>query len=139
MKKWGIKVIEYLKSLLIAVLAVFAPIKAVIIVTGVLVVADLITGVLAARKRGDKITSAGLRQLLRTVTKTTVYLTAVCLGFLVEKYMIDSILPISKLVSGIIGVVELKSLMENLNSIHGSDLFKSIIEKLGSVNDSKKE
>jgi len=136
MKKWGIKVIEYLKSLLIAVLAVFTPIKAVIIVTGVLVVADLITGVLAARKRGDKITSAGLG---RTVTKTTVYLTAVCLGFLVEKYMIDSILPISKLVSGIIGVVELKSLMENLNSIHGSDLFKSIIEKLGSVNDSKKE
>jgi hypothetical protein len=53
--------------------------------------------------------------------------------------MIDSILPISKLVSGIIGVVELKSLMENLNTIHGSDLFKSVIEKLGSINDKKKE
>lgn len=130
------KMLEYLKSLLIASLAVFAPIKAVIIVTGVLVTADLITGIIAAHKRGEKITSAGLR---RTVTKTAVYLSAVCLGFLVEKFMIDSILPISKLVSGIIGVVELKSLMENLNTIHGSDLFKSIIEKLGSANDKKKE
>ena len=128
--------LEYLKSFLIAILAVFAPIKAVIIVTGVLVVADLITGLFAAHKRGEKITSAGLR---RTVTKTAVYLSAVCLGFLVEKYMIDSMLPISKLVSGIIGIVELKSLMENLNVIYGSDLFKSIIEKLGSVNDKKKE
>jgi hypothetical protein len=126
--------LEYLKSLLIAILAVFAPIQAVIIVTGVLVIADLITGLFAAKKRGEKITSAGLR---RTVTKTTVYLSAVCLGFLVEKYMIDSILPISKLISGIIGVVELKSLMENLNTIYGSDLFKSIIEKLGSINDKK--
>jgi hypothetical protein len=133
---WGIKMVEYLKSLAIAILAVFAPIKAVIIVTGVLVIADLITGVIAAHKKGEQITSAGLR---RTVTKTTVYLSAVCLGFLVEKYMIDSILPISKLVSGIIGVVELKSLMENLNTIHGSDLFKSIIDKLGSINDSKKD
>jgi hypothetical protein len=133
---WGIKMIEYLKSLMIAILAVFAPIKAVIVVTGVLVIADLITGVIAAHKKGEQITSAGLR---RTVTKTTVYLSAVCLGFLVEKYMIDSILPISKLVSGIIGVVELKSLMENLNTIHGSDLFKSIIDKLGSINDSKKD
>lgn len=133
--KWKNNMLEYLKSLLIAVLAVFAPIQAVIIVTGVLVIADLVTGLFAARKRGEVITSAGLR---RTVTKTTVYLTAVCLGFLVEKYMIDSILPISKLVSGIIGVVELKSLMENLNTIYGSDLFKSVIEKLGSINDKKK-
>ncbi len=132
--KWKNNMLEYLKSLLIAILAVFAPIQAVIIVTGVLVIADLITGLFAAKKRGEKITSAGLR---RTVTKTTVYLSAVCLGFLVEKYMIDSILPISKLISGIIGVVELKSLMENLNTIYGSDLFKSIIEKLGSINDKK--
>lgn len=127
--------LQQLKSFIIAISAIFAPIKAVIIVTGVLVVADLITGLIAAHKRGEKINSAGLR---RTVTKTTVYLSAVCLGFLVEKFMIDSILPISKLISGIIGVVELKSLMENLNVIYGSDIFKSIIEKLGSVNDKKK-
>lgn len=127
--------LQQLKSFIIAISAVFAPVKAVIIVTGVLVISDLITGLFAAHKRGEKITSAGLR---RTVTKIAVYLTAICLGFLVEKYMIDSILPISKLISGIIGVVELKSLMENLNVIHGSDIFKSIIEKLGSVNDKKK-
>lgn len=125
---------DLLKNLLVALAAVFAPIKAIIIVTGVLVFADLLTGILAARKKGQQITSAGLR---RTVTKTTVYLSAVCLGFLVEKFMIDSILPISKIVSGIIGMVELKSLMENLNIIYGSDIFKTVIDKLGSINDKK--
>lgn len=123
---------DILKSAVVASVAVFAPIQAVIIITGVLVIADLITGILAAKKRGEPIDSAGLR---RTVTKTAVYLTAVCMGFLVEKYMIDEILPISKIVSGIIGMVELKSLMENLNTIHGSDIFKEIIYKLGSHND----
>jgi predicted transcriptional regulator len=125
---------DILKNALVASIAVFAPIQAVIIITGALVFADLITGILAARKRGDKINSAGLG---RTVTKTTVYLTAVCMGFLVEKYMINEIISISKIVSGIIGMVELKSLMENLNTIHGQNIFKEIIYKLGSHNDKK--
>lgn len=125
---------DLLKHAGIAMLAVFAPIQMVIIVTGVLVFADLITGIVAAKKRKEKIDSAGLR---RTVTKTAVYLTAICMGFLVEKYMIDEIMPISKIVAGIIGLVELKSLMENLNMIYGSDIFKDIIYKLGSHNDKK--
>lgn len=113
-------------------LAVFAPIKAVIAVTGVLIMADTLTGMAAARKRGEKISSAGLR---RTVTKSLVYLTAVCMGFLVEKYMIDEFMPISKIVSGVISLVELKSILENLDVINGGSLFKSVIQKLGSVND----
>jgi phage-related holin len=125
---------DFLKNLIVVLLAVFAPIKAMIIVTVVLVIADLITGVLAARKKGQAITSAGLR---RTVTKIGVYFTAICLSFLVEIFMIESILPISKIISGLIGVVELKSLMENLNYIHGSDIFKTIIDKLGSINDKR--
>jgi hypothetical protein len=125
---------DFLKNLIVVLLAVFAPIKTMIIVTVVLVIADLITGVLVARKKGQAITSAGLR---RTVTKTGVYFTAICLGFLVEIFMIESIFPISKIVSGLIGVVELKSLMENLNYIYGSDIFKTIIDKLGSINDKR--
>lgn len=122
--------------LLVSTLAVFAPVKAILIVTGVLIMADLISGVLAAKKRGESISSAGLR---RTITKIFVYNMAVITGFLVEKYMITDLFPISKLIAGIISVVELKSILENLNTINGTDIFKTIIEKLGSSNDAPKE
>lgn len=128
--------VKFLEGLLISLLAVFAPIKAVILVTGLLISVDTITGMLAARKRGEKISSAGLR---RTVTKSLVYLTAVCMGFLVEKYMIEGFVPISKIVSGVISLVELKSILENLDVINGGSLFKAVIQKLGSINDLPKD
>ena len=120
----------------LSVLAVFAPIKAIMIVAGVLVFADLITGMWAAHKRKEAITSAGIR---RTVTKTAVYLSSIMLGYLVEKYMIEGLLPVSKIIAGLIGIVEFKSILENFNVIHGGDIFKSLIEKLGSINDTKKD
>lgn len=126
------KQVKFLEALLLSVLAVFAPIKAVIIITGLLIMVDTLTGILAARKRGERISSAGLR---RTVTKSLVYLTAVCMGFLVETFMIDGIIAISKIVAGIISCVELKSILENLDVINGQPMFKKLIAKLGSVND----
>jgi hypothetical protein len=123
---------DYIMGLVVSTVAVFAPIKAVLIVTGLLIFADLITGVLAARKKGEQITSAGLR---RTVTKIAIYNTAIMLGFLSETYMLDGIIPVSKIASGLIAVVELSSLYENLNVLHGSNIFKALLEKLGSVND----
>jgi hypothetical protein len=127
---------DYVSGLLISTLAVFAPIKAVLLVTGVLIFADLITGILVARKKGQPITSAGLR---RTVTKIAIYNTAIMVGFLAETYMLEGFIPVSKIASGLIGVVEMASLYENLNVLHGSNIFKSLIQKLGSVNDSQGE
>lgn len=123
---------ELSKALLVSILAVFAPIQALVIITGLLIAVDTLTGILSAHKRGERISSAGLR---RTVTKSLVYLTAVCMGFLVEHYMISDIIPISKIVSGLIACVELKSILENLDHLNGSSIFKKIIERLGSVND----
>lgn len=123
---------ELSKALLVSILAVFAPIQALVIITGLLIAVDTLTGILSARKRGERISSAGLR---RTVTKSLVYLTAVCMGFLVEHYMISDIIPISKIVSGLIACVELKSILENLDHLNGSSIFKKIIDRLGSVND----
>lgn len=127
-------VTKYLEPTLISLLAVFAPIKGILLVTGFLIVADLISGVLAAKKRGESITSAGLR---RSLTKIFVYNLAVISGFLVEQYMLSSIFPISKLISGLIALVELKSILENLNIVNGSDIFKTVLDKLGSINDKK--
>ena len=127
---------DWLTGVLVSTLDVFAPIKAVILVTGLLIFADLVTGILAARKKGQKITSAGIRS---TVTKVFVYNAAIMLGFLAETYMLDGFIPISKIASGLIAVVEMASLLENLNTINGSPIFKSLIEKLGSINDNKED
>jgi phage-related holin len=123
---------KIVEGLALSVLAVFAPIKALIIITIVIIFADLITGILAARKKGEKISSAGLR---RTVTKLCIYLTAICLGFLVEHFMIGDILPISKIIAGLISCVEFKSILENLDALNDSSIFKKLIDKLGSIND----
>lgn len=125
---------RYLEGLALSAIAVFAPVKAVIITVGVLIVADLVVGLLAARKRGEAIGSAGLR---RTVTKAFVYEAAVMLGFLTETYLTGASIPITKLVSGFIGVVELKSILESLDELNGTPLYAALISKLGSQNDNK--
>lgn len=127
---------DYLIGLAITLSAVFAPIKELIVVTVVLIIVDLITGMLAARKKGQKLSSAGIR---RTFTKFTVYLTGICVGWLVEHYMLEGFMPVSKIAAGLISVIEGKSIFENLDVINGNPIFKVLVEKLGSVNDIKKE
>lgn len=124
MKNWII-------HLAISALAAFAPAKSMILASMVLVLADLITGVLASKKAGRPITSAGLR---RTVSKFFIYETAILLTFLTEKYLLSSMIPVSSIVAGMIGITELKSCLENLNEISGQDLLKQAINKLGSIN-----
>lgn len=129
-------VVKYLEPLLLSFVALLSPIKAVLITTGILIFADLVTGVMAARKKGQAITSAGLR---RSISKIFVYNVALICGFLVEKYMLEDYFPVSKMVSGVIGLVELKSLLENLAVIYGQDIFKAIVTRLGSENDAIQE
>ncbi len=97
---------------------------------------DLTLGVLAARKRDEPISSAALR---RTVSKALIYQLAIISGFIVEHYLVGDSIPIVKLVAGAIGLTELKSIFENADEINGGSLLKSIINKIGSDNDVKKE
>lgn len=125
------KILKLTEAILISSLAVFAPIKHLLLATGVMIFADLITGIMAARKAGEPITSAGLR---RTLTKLFVYEAAIILAFIAEHYISD-ILPFVKMTSAMVSVVELKSIYENLNIVSGNQLLKTLIEKLGSSND----
>lgn len=125
---------EWLTKIAVAAIAALAPIHAVMISVGFLIVADLLTGMVAAHKRGEKISSAAMR---RTISKILVYQLAVISGFLLEHYLMGDIMPVAKLVGGVIGMVEFKSILENSNTIVGTDIFKSILQKLGSENDKK--
>lgn len=92
---------------------------------------DLITGIYASYKRGEGISSAGIG---RTVTKFLVYQIAIISGFVLETYILDNMFPISKLVAGVIGVTETTSILENVNSITGTNVFQELIKRLSSKN-----
>ncbi len=126
---------DWVQSLGIATVAALAPIQAVLISVLVLIIADLVTGMWAAHKRGEAVTSAVMR---RTVSKIFVYEIAVICGFLLETYLLSSLVPVSKLVAGVIGLVEFKSILENCNSILGQNLFQTVLSNLGSDNDPTK-
>lgn len=123
---------DWLKKLLVASAAALAPIQTVLATVGILLLVDLVTGIWAAAKRKEKLSSAVMR---RTISKMVVYQLAVISGFLLEHYILDGVIPISKIVAGVIGMVEFTSILENSNTIVGGNVFRSILRKLGSEND----
>lgn len=123
---------DYLMGLLISIAAIFAPVGPLIGVSFILILSDLITGLLASRKLKEPIDSAGMG---RTFSKILVCASGICLCFLVEKFIIEEWLPLSKLAAGAFTMKELKSILENLDILNGSSVFKTLIKKLGSVND----
>lgn len=127
---------QALKNALIAVGVVLAPIKMALIVALGLCVIDLILGILAARKRKDPIVSYGIR---RTIQKIFVYEAAIICAFLVEQYLMGPDLMVLKLVTTLIGLAELKSVLENLNELSDGSLLKSILDKLGAIDVKPKE
>ena len=124
---------EFFIKLSLAGVAALAPIHAVMITVGVLIFADLFTGIWAATRRNETISSAVMR---RTISKLILYQIAIVSGWLLEFYILESVIPITKLVASIIGMVEFKSILENVTSITGVK-FKDLIKKLGSDNDRK--
>lgn len=118
---------KQLSLVLLTIMAVFTPIRAALVATLVLILVDLITGLLAAHKSKEPITSAGIK---RTVGKIVLYEVAICISFLVQTYLTGDLLPASKLVTSLVGMVELKSVLENLDIISGTSLFQVILSRI---------
>jgi hypothetical protein len=125
LKNWAIK-------LSLTILAIFAPAGPMVLTVGALCIVDLVTGILAARKRGEAITSAGIG---RTVSKLLVYEGAVLLAFLTQQYLTGPAVPCAQIVASLVGLTELTSCLENINELSGKDLLKSIIKKISSKNE----
>lgn len=127
------KLLKYAEALGLSLLAIFAPIQSLLLTTGVMILADLITGIMAARKRKEPISSSGFR---RTLVKIFVYESALMIAYLAEHYMSDA-LPFVKVASSMISLVEIKSIYENLNIISGSNLLKALLDSLNSQSNKK--
>lgn len=114
-------------NLVTASLLVFLPIKATLLTAFVLVLLDLLSGLLAAHKRGEQITSSGLK---RTLVKLLAYEIVIMLGYLTEQYMTGDLVPVVKILGGLVGLTELKSVLENAEELTGIPLIQVLINKL---------
>jgi hypothetical protein len=125
------KLLTWSKAVGLATLAVLLPIKAMVLAALALILLDAVVGTWAAKKRGEKITSAGLR---RTISKMLIYSICLISGHVVGVFMLGGLVPVASLVAGAVGVVEIKSVLESAQEILGIDLFRAVIDKLGSKN-----
>lgn len=109
-------------DLIMLIVMFFAPVQAALISVGVLCTFDAITGIMAAKKRGELITS---NKGFRTIIKMIIYSILVICSHLIEVVMIDFI-PVTKIATSAIALIELKSLYENASTILGIDMWKFI-------------
>jgi hypothetical protein len=116
------------KVWLFASLAVFLPIKELMLTIGFLVAADLVVGVWKAIKTGQRIRS---RRMSDTVTKLLLYQLAIMSGFLIETFIISELIPITKLIATVIAIIEFKSIVESIEAVTGKDLWSKIKTIIG--------
>jgi len=112
----------------LAGLAVFLPIKELMLTIGFLVAADMVVGIWKALKLKQRIRS---RRMSDTITKLLLYQIAIMSGFLIESFIIAELIPITKLVATVIAVIEFKSIIESIESVTGKDLWSRIKTIIG--------
>lgn len=130
MKSW---ILTNLNNILLSLIAVISPIKPLFLVTGFLIMADFIFGLYKAKKLGEKITS---RKMGNTISKLLLYNIAILSVYLLNHYVIMTTLPLEKIVAGLIGLTELKSLDESFTLLFGFSFYDKIkkILKRGASN-----
>lgn len=100
------------------------PIKGFLIFTIFVVFADMVTGIRAAKKEGQKISSKGL---YRTSEKIVVYFVGIMI-FEAAKNTFSLPVPITYMVAFIIATTELFSISENIKRITGVNLTTIILK-----------
>ena len=126
---------EWTQNLLLALVAVFAPVQSMLLAVGALIAIDFVTGVWRAVKQHEPITSTGFR---RSIAKMVAYQLAVISAFVLERYMLADALPAAKIVASVVGITEVKSIFENLRLITGIDLWAQVLTKIQGARDAPK-
>ena len=111
--------------------AFFLPISGILIMIGVLIFIDTITGIWKANKLGDKITS---RKLSSIISKLALYEITVIMFFLIDKFILNEIIltffsvqfMLTKIVALVLSSIEVMSINENYKIVKGIDLWQSM-------------
>lgn len=138
------KIELYLKSFLVSVAAFFLPIVPLILLVGVFILGDTALGIWAAKKRGERISS---RKLGNIIPKMVLYQAAVVTAFLLETFLLGEFISIlfsieiifTKLVALTLIFIEGVSMDENFTSITGKNMFRAFKEMITRTADLKDE
>jgi len=123
---------SFLKLLFISILMYLSPVKDFIHLVSALIILDLITGIMASWKAGEKITAS---RMAKTIYKLILYSIAIIATYLVQMIAADGV-GLVRICALIIGATELKSIYENISRILGGDLFKTLWQVIkGKVDD----
>jgi len=107
------KMRELFLKAIISLIALSAPIQPAILAIGVLVTIDLIFGIIASVRSGDKFSS---RKLKDTAVKLLVYNLLLIAGFVSETYMVNWI-PFTKICLTFLAIIEITSIGESFQKI----------------------
>ena len=111
--------------------AFFLPISGILIMIGVLISIDTITGIWKAKKLGEKITS---RKLSAIISKLALYEITVIMFFLIDKFILNEIIltffsvpfMLTKVTALVLASIEVMSINENYKIVKGIDLWQSM-------------
>lgn len=115
----------YIAAVLGVVISFILPIAPFLYLTIAIVLVDMVTGIRAAKKRGEKITSAGFS---KTVEKFVLYTLAILLSEGIRNVLFEA-LPITYVVTTIIVLTEFKSILENIESVTGVPFLEALKKK----------
>ena len=128
-------ILSFLKQLILIVLLFFAPIKGIILLVGLMIAMDTVSGILKAKKLGVPITS---RRASHIVSKFVLYESSVLLFYCIEYFILGDFIALlistkfvlTKLVAMTLIGIELKSINENMITLIGYSMFKKFKEML---------
>ena len=126
-----ISIQQELLTLISICFAFFLPISGILIMIGVLICIDTITGIWKAKKIGDKITS---RKLSAIISKLALYEVTVIMFFLIDQFILNDIIltffsvpfMLTKVVALVLASIEVMSINENYKVVKGIDLWQSM-------------
>jgi len=118
-------------QLLAIVSSFFLPISGILILIGVSVILDTLTGVWKSRKLGAAITS---RKLSSVISKILLYEVTVMLFYLIDYYILNDIvltffsveLMTTKILALVLVSIEVISINENYKAVKNIDLWESL-------------
>lgn len=119
-------------KLVISVWVLLAPIRPAMASVMALPLIDLALGLYCAYRAKRPITSSGIK---RTVAKVCLYEIALILAFIVENWLTGPFIPCIRMVSGLVGITELKSCLEHLDELGGQPFFASLVSRLAPPSD----
>lgn len=120
-------ILKALKLLALSAWLTVVPIHSALIAIMCLPIIDLVLALVVAKRQKTPITSGGLK---RTVAKILMYEAATLLAYLTETALLGSLLPVVRMVTGLIGMTELKSCLEHLDLLGSGPIFESLLARL---------